>query len=186
MTTQTASETHNSWPVSYPSLIVGSSGGDGFGTSMSNLPRKIGDLGSVPTGWSWSTASGKYNAAYDVWFNPNGADSGPGQRSFIMIWLHAQNGPQPAGTPVGTWSYAGVNWQIWEGTQHEGRPVRSYLAQSGPVTSLSFDLNAFIDHAVQNSNNFHPDLYLTNIFAGFEIWSGGQGLRTNNFCAEVH
>jgi len=79
-----------------------------------------------------------------------------------------------------------VNWQIWEGSQHEGRPVRSYVAQGGPVTALEFDLKDFIDHSVQNSGNFSSSLYLTNIFAGFEIWHGGQGLRTNNFCAEVN
>ena len=34
--------------------------------------------------------------------------------------------------------------------------------------------------AVINNN-----LYLTNVFAGFEVWSGAQGMKVNNFCIDV-
>jgi len=52
---------------------------------------------------------------------------------------------------------------------------------------MSFDLNLFIRDAVTN----HPEtitdgMYLTNIFTGFEIWSGGVGLETTSFCAAVN
>ncbi len=29
-------------------------------------------------------------------------------------------------------------------------------------------------------------MYLTNIFSGFEIWTGGVGLETTSFCAGVN
>jgi hypothetical protein len=73
---------------------------------------------------------------------------------------------------------------VWYGTQHEGKPVISYTAQSS-VNSLSFDLLDFIKDAVGRSK-VSSSWYLTNIMAGFEIWNGGQGLKVNNFCAVVN
>jgi hypothetical protein len=56
-----------------------------------------------------------------------------------------------------------------------------------PTYSMSFDLNAFIRDAVENRPGTLTDvMYLTNIFTGFEIWSGGVGLQTTSFCAGVN
>ena len=49
----------------------------------------------------------------------------------------------------------------------------------------AFDLNVFIKNAVSRGV-IQNTWYLTNIFAGFEIWSGGATLKTNNFCAVVN
>jgi hypothetical protein len=29
-------------------------------------------------------------------------------------------------------------------------------------------------------------MFLTDVFAGFEIWGGGQGLRVDEFSAEIN
>src|SRR5690606_11272760 len=177
-------------PASYPSLIVGSDGGDGFGTVGSNLPKQISQIQSVPTGLAWSNTgvNGKYNVAYDVWFGPSSGDAGPGSRKFLMVWLHDEGGPVPAGGPaqqgeITTGSVAGRTWEIWTGVQHEGRPIVSYRGSNIP--SYEFDLKDFIDDAVSR-NILTPSDYLTNIFAGFEIWSGGTNLEVTNFCAQVN
>jgi cellulose 1,4-beta-cellobiosidase len=54
------------------------------------------------------------------------------------------------------------------------------------TTSLKFDLNAFIQHAVGRGDAIQSSWYLTNVFAGFEIWSGGVGLKTTAFYALVN
>jgi hypothetical protein len=191
ITQQTGSWETNQAPVSYPSLFIGSN--NGRATQSSNLPRRVGDLLSVATGWSWSgNPSGQYNAAYDVWFSENEAgDQGAATRSFLMVWLHRTTWPQPeseTGTSSGVARIARHDWDVWYGRNVEGRPVISYVARTA-INSLEFDLNQFIAHAKSPQGRpaeFHDNLYLTNVFAGFEIWSGGQGLRTNNFCAVVN
>jgi hypothetical protein len=106
-----------------------------------------------------------------------------------MIWFHKPANAQPVSSasppgPIAVANVAGRSWNVWTGYQHEGKPVISYVASSD-VMSLSFDMRDFITDAVsrgwvQNS------WYLTNIMAGFEIWSGGVGLRSNNFCAVIN
>ena len=52
---------------------------------------------------------------------------------------------------------------------------------------LSTDLNFFIRDAVENRpSTISNDWYLSNVFIGFEIWSGGAGLETTSFCAVVN
>jgi hypothetical protein len=48
------------------------------------------------------------------------------------------------------------------------------VAKDSPVSSLSFDMNAFIKDAA--SDGISTSWYLTDVFAGFEIWNGGDGV----------
>ena len=66
-----------------------------------------------------------------------------------------------------------------------GHPCISYV-RSQATTSISFDLNKFIQDAVKRPEKpIQSSWYLTNVFAGFEIWSGGTGLKTTDFSAIV-
>ncbi|MBN2802888.1 MAG: hypothetical protein JXR91_07325, partial [Deltaproteobacteria bacterium] len=61
----------------------------------------------------------------------------------------------------------------------------SYVRQQS-IYSMTFDLNAFIEDAVTNRDGTITDsMYLTNVYAGFEIWSGGVGLESTDFYADV-
>ena len=53
------------------------------------------------------------------------------------------------------------------------------------LNSLSFDLNLFIKDAVLRGY-LQNTWGLTNVFAGFEIWSGGVGLETTDFAVTVN
>src|SRR5690606_19247091 len=47
--------------VGFPSLFIGSSGGDGQATNGSNLPIQVSSITAIPTGWRWTPpASGTY------------------------------------------------------------------------------------------------------------------------------
>lgn len=174
-------------PASYPSIFIGANGGRS--TASSGLPKAVSALGTVQTSWSWAAngASGAYNAAYDVWFSTSsGGDPSASSPSggYLMVWLYKPTGNQPIGTSIASTTLAGKNWNVWYGTNSSnGKPCVSYVAQQN-LNSLSFDLNAFIKDAVtrgyvQNSWS------LTNVFSGFEIWSGGVGLETTDFAVTV-
>lgn len=179
-------------PVGYPSFIFGSSGGDGFGTAGSNLPKGVGSLSKIPTGLKWSGGgSGEYNVAYDVWFSPGGADGGRGSRSFLMVWLDRSANVfaegQGQGESGGTFSIGGRTFTAYVSRQFEGRPIISYVATSR-VTDFSFDLNDFIKDAKTRTSTtektpvINDSMSLTNVFAGFEVWSGISNLKIDNFC----
>jgi hypothetical protein len=50
---------------------------------------------------------------------------------------------------------------------------------------MSFDLKYFIDDATTRSGGIDAGWALTNVFTGFEIWAGSQGVETTAFCAFV-
>jgi hypothetical protein len=60
----------------------------------------------------------------------------------------------------------------------------SYVS-SDKISSLDFDLNYFIQDAVQNNYGVTSNQYLSVIFAGFEVWGGGDALQVKKFCANV-
>jgi hypothetical protein len=55
------------------------------------------------------------------------------------------------------------------------------------VADLEFDINDVLKDAIaQAYGNISSSLYLSIIFAGFEVWGGGDGLKVNKFCANVN
>ena len=198
VTKQEASVATNGGPSGYPSMFIGAN--DNRVTRGSGLPKAVTAISSVPTTWNWAdngavdSGNNIYNAAYDVWFSVN-AGGDPTERNpsggFLMVWLHKPSGAQP----IGSVQYPGVTisgipgtWDVWVGTNQGARvPCISYVRKEDPAYSMSFDLNLFIQDAVKKRPNTITDkMYLTNIFAGFEIWKGGVGLQTTGFCAGVN
>ncbi|HEX3777535.1 MAG TPA: hypothetical protein VHV51_23855 [Polyangiaceae bacterium] len=187
---QTASDSTTGHPVSFPSTFIGNNGG--HSTTGSNLPKAISSMKSVQTAWSNNAGSisGTYNAAYDVWFSSgSGGDNGANSPSggYLMVWFYKPSGAQPIGSvQASSVSISSKSWDVWYGGTQNGVPVVSYVATQS-LTSYSFDLKAFINDAVANRpNTIKSGMALTNVFAGFEIWSGGDGLKTNNFCTIVN
>jgi hypothetical protein len=99
------------------------------------------------------------------------------------------DGPLPESVSVV--SVAGRSWQRWicnasNNCEQDGVPVISYIPnhQGTVISEMSFDLRDFIRNAV-DANLIQSGWYLSNVFAGFEIWNGGQGLKLNEFKAVV-
>jgi hypothetical protein len=172
-------------PISYPSDFIGNN--NGRSTNTTNLPKQISAMTTVPTGWSNNAGSisGVYNAAYDVWFNTSNSVTNNPTGGYLMVWLANQGTAQPVGQLIASGvSINSMSWNVWYGGPQNGVNVVSYVRTSN-TTSMSFDLTVFIKDAVSRGY-LQNSWYLTNIFAGFEIWSGGTGLKTNNFCAVVN
>jgi hypothetical protein len=178
----------NGAPASYPSIFIGAN--SSRSTSGSGLPKAVSALSTVQTSWTWAAngASGAYNAAYDVWFSTSSSGD-PSASSpsggYLMVWLYKPTGNQPIGSSIASTTIAGKNWNVWFGNNSStGKPCVSYVAQQN-LNSLSFDLNLFIKDAVQRSY-LQSSWSLTNVFSGFEIWSGGVGLETTDFAVTVN
>lgn len=199
-------------PASFPSIYVGASGntmGGAFSTIADDgLPKAIGSIGTASTTFTWSggATNGNFNATYDVWFAANAPNltqyptSGypeyqDGQSGFLMVWFYKPANNQPIGSIRRTASVGGKMFNVWSGPRATGpspnAPVVSYVAQT-PFNTWTFDLKAFITDATTNramdaNGGILPAWYLTDVFAGFEIWSGSDAtnLKVNTFTIDV-
>jgi len=186
--TQQTGVGQNNNPASFPSIFIGQNSSHSSG----DTPKAVSSIkaGDLPTSWTWADngATGSYNAAYDVWFS-TGSGGEPTASApsggFLMVWYHKPSDNQPIGTMMGTANIAGVNWNIWEGNNSgNGKPCITYQAVT-TINTLSFKLGDFIRDAVDKQKYLQDSWYLTNVFAGFEIWNGGQGLETKDFTATM-
>jgi hypothetical protein len=119
--------------------------------------------------------SGVYNATYDMWFSTYKQTDGQNNAAEVMIWLSCRDNCL-AGTRVrieGVWFlkrqwiafHNGVHWHY---TAFVALSHRSYFN--------GLWLNPFYQAAGVN-----PNWYLTSIDFGFELVTGGTGLRVNSF-----
>lgn len=196
---------------SFPSIFIGSNGNTMNGAYSTynddSLPKKVSAIQSVQTTLKWGggVGGGNYNVSYDVWFGPTPAAKFPfyseykdGQSGFIMVWLYkpGQNNPIGGSPAASNRTVAGVSgtWNVYAGPRggsgpNSGVPVISYVATS-TQQSMTFDLNNFIKDAVTTGAGglkINSEWYLTDVFAGFEIWNGNdaKGLSVQEFTAVV-
>jgi hypothetical protein len=180
-------------PAGYPSIYIGSYSGKT--SAESNLPILVSDIDSAPTVFKTNGTEGglaNKNAAYDVWFTADGEPLPATQYSpelggaYLMIWTFDPPDRQPRGTndhPGHTVDGVDGSWDVW--VHNTNPPCISYV-RTDPVDDLEFDLNHFIRDSVENGYGITDEMYLSVIFAGFEIWGGGHGLTVNRFCADVN
>jgi hypothetical protein len=179
-------------PMGYPSFFIGSY--SGHTTQGSNLPKQVSALTEVPTIFATNAnrmGISDYNAAYDVWFTAGSAPLSSGQYSpgrggaYLMVWLFKPSDRQPRGTiAVASTSVPGLpgKWDVW--IDRTDPTCISYVSTT-VIERLDFDLNRVIQDSVENSYGITDSMYLSIIFAGFEVWGGGDGLELKKFCAAV-
>jgi hypothetical protein len=177
-------------PLGFPSIFIGTY--QGKASKGSNLPKQVSALTSVPTILTTNVDTmgvASYNATYDVWLTANSnlvSGSSPGSGgAYLMVWQFKPTDKQPRGTLLGNGSVIkGVKggWDVWYDSTNP--PCVSYVS-SNKIADLQFDLKDFIQDAIDNSYGVTSSQYLSVIFAGFEIWGGGDGLQIKKFCANV-
>jgi hypothetical protein len=186
-------------PASFPSIFIGGNGdtqGGLFDTRADDgLPRQISQINSVTSTFRYNRASGDYNAAYDIWLYanpPTGAYNEDSIAGYVMLWLYDPGVAQPIGAAEGaTVNIEGRNWQVWVGPRGGGgpntnAPVVSFVAQPAVTEVVGINLKPFLTAA--GTRGINQSWYLTDVFAGFEIWNGGNGangLSVTEFTAVV-
>jgi hypothetical protein len=195
---QTAGPGGDSSPASFPSIYIGANGAqsgvNGATTTGDNpLPLQVSGIVSAPTRFRHNATSGDYNATYDVWFAPSApqGEYDTALAAFLMVWTYKPGSRVAIGTSRGQANVGGRTWELFVGPRGGGGPdnnlpVISYVNTGAAVPDYSFDLKAFIDDAVARNVGLTTGMFLTDVFAGFEIWNGGTGLRVDEFTIDIN
>jgi hypothetical protein len=178
-------------PGGYPAIYSGCSAG--VCTTGSKLPIQVSDLGPGTITSSWATTQpfrGAYDVAYDIWFNRTPATSGAPDGGELMIWLAHRGSSQirPSGSPVAQVTIGGYAFTVWVWHGNVGGGTLAYqvsYVMNRPVTSVrDLDIGAISADAAHRGYVAESS-YLLNIQAGFEIWQGSDGLKTNSFAVNI-
>ena len=179
----------NGAPGGYPSIYQGCHWGNCTSGGLTATPVEVSNLtsGKVTTSWSTTQPGGSsdYDVAYDIWFNQTPTTTGQPNGTELMVWLN-HNGPvQPYGSEVATnVSIGGRSYNVWEGSQGSFDTV-SYTMTTGTTSVSGLDLAPLAQDAVSRGYT-KSSWYLIDIEAGFELWQGGAGLKTNSFSVAVN
>jgi hypothetical protein len=175
-------------PGGYPSIYQGCHWGSCSAGGLSSSPVQVSNLtqGKVTTSWSTTQPGGSsaYDVAYDIWFNQTPTTTGQPNGTELMVWLN-HNGPvQPFGSVVASnVSLGGHTYNVWEGTQSSWDTVTYDM--TSPATSVSnLDVGTLTQDMVSRGYT-KSSWYLIDVEAGFELWQGGAGLKTNSFSVSV-
>jgi hypothetical protein len=180
-------------PGAGPSLYYGNHFGivSDDGGRLPVVVSAITDGRAVTTSYSIDTSTvaigDVWDASYDIWFNARSS----GNQSIdnasnleLMVWLNHSAGANPTGGPVDKGvGIGGRVWDVWYGPGGNGPCVSYVLSPSGSsVTDL--DLGPLAADAVARGY-LSTSWYLIDIEAGFELWSGGAGLKCAAFSVTV-
>jgi len=148
------------------------------------LPRQVSATGRPIATWHTSEhAPGTWNAAFDIWFGKKRMTTGQANGAELMIWLNEHGGccALQRGAPK-VW-IDGQQWWLshWR-TRHNGVSW-NYIQfrrvhRTSNVTRLK--LSPFMK-LVRHLGLVQSSWWLENIEAGFELWTGGQGLTTTQY-----
>jgi cellulose 1,4-beta-cellobiosidase len=176
-------------PGGYPAIYTGCS--SGFCTRGNKLPIRVGSLrpGTVTSIWTTTQpASGAYDVAYDIWFNHTPATSGTPDGGELMIWLAHRGGTAPSGAPVAHVNIEGYAYTIWVGPGNPGAGPKfsqiTYVMDRAATSVQDLDISRIAADASRRGY-IAGTSYLVNIQAGFEIWQGGNTLKTRSFAVNV-
>jgi hypothetical protein len=185
------SGTGASAPASFPSIYIGNNGNTANGvystSTTDNMPVQISAIKDISTTFRYSGSTPVYNACYDIWFanSPPTMEYKDGINGFVMVWLRDPSGKQPIGSQVATGvMVAGQPWNVWVGPRGEGpagpnnAPVVSFVnpTEDNDSRAQSFTNVNLKDFLVKAADwGIGANMYLTDVFAGFEIWQGGSG-----------
>lgn len=194
--TNSATTDNPSLPVGFPSIFIGKYQKDQ--SNGSNLPKQVSAIQSIPTVFesnATSMSNSDFNATYDVWLTSSSSvlsdtASSPGSNGvMLMVWMYKPANKSPrGGISSSNHTVSGVDgsWNVWVDTQANGTsPTVSYVSTS-PRSGLTFDLNKFLQDAVSNNYLVKSSMYLSVVFGGLEIWSGGNNAQISKFCVKVN
>ena len=202
----------SSAPASFPSIYIGANGQierhvRHLGRTAACRSRSAPSAAPSPrSSGGGKSSGGNYNASYDIWFAKIIAHRGQLQRRHLGLHhdlaLQARQPPAHRQRRSAPRPSLGKTWDVWAGprgnTSHghrrrwpSGHLVRGqehhaellrrsegFLRRCGDERQRRHERGSGITQAFSNS------WYLTDVFAGFEIWNGGDavGLQGEFLC----
>lgn len=162
-------------PGAYPNISTA--------PGASGLPVPVSALGDATSDWDASAGkvAGSYNLSYDLWFGPSPDNCLPGESAEVMIWLDSTDSTQPAGKKVTDAQTVGDStFDVYQAPVTGPHSVISYVRTTPTHSAHGLNLRLFTADALTRGY-VPPASYLCRVQAGFEIWSGGVGLRSSSF-----
>jgi Glycosyl hydrolase family 12 len=173
--------------ISFPAAYIGSVYRDR--TSGSSLPMAAGSVESIEVSFTSNAGDvpGAYHMAHAFWFSAGPEEDGSlPSGGFLEVWYHVQGGHVPTGTLIASAvvidSVPGT-FDLWQGTCFD-EPCIAYVATQA-FNSVQGDLAPFLRDAMNRPNGVASNWYLSAVFAGFEIHSGGDGLQATDITIAV-
>lgn len=152
----------------------------------SGMPARVRDIRSLTSTWHYAPAHRwKGDATYDIWFDPRPRTRGQDTGAEIMIWTDTRGLGRPAGHAV---KIDGAQWRYsWHRAANKHGQSWNYLLfwKASPSDRIdSLPLKSFVTFA-EWRRLVLPRWYLTGVEAGFELWSGGTGARTEDYTVSL-
>ncbi len=182
--TTSAADSHGPDPAAYPNVFYGCSWG--LCTSKSVLPAPVTRVSAARASWSIATrARGRWDAAFDIWFGRHrAAYRGQATGAELMIWLNARHDPAQ---PTKTFKADGRRWYLYHWVARLDGKHWNYVQVRAvhPVSQVrGLALLPIIRH-VERMGLIRRSWWMLNVESGFEIWTGGTGLATKSFSADI-
>jgi hypothetical protein len=176
--------------ASYPFILRGPHWG-GSNTTNSPFPAQINSITSAPFVWNIDTSVARadesvtqsWNAAYESWFSLAGGTAPDAAE--LMIWMDYEN-MGSGGSFIETVSIGGYDWDLYHATGWGSwNHYIAYRIQTPIETgTIALDFRDFMDDSLARGW-LNSNWYLDNMEAGFEIISGGTGLKSNSFSGDL-
>lgn len=182
--TRSAANSYSSQVMAFPFVLYGCSWG--LCTADSRLPAPVRSVRRATATWyTAGKASGRWNAAFDIWFGRHrAAYKGQARGAEVMIWLNTHDYPAVHSRVI---RVDHRRWYVthWV-TSHDGAHWNYIQARAVRPTRHVRRLSLLpIIKRVEKMGLVSRRWWLLNIESGFEIWHGGRGLRTTSFAASV-
>ncbi|MFJ9441226.1 ricin-type beta-trefoil lectin domain protein [Kitasatospora sp. NPDC101235] len=148
----------------------------------SGLPVPVSALGDATADWDANgRVSGSFNLSFDLWYGSSPDNCLPGESAEVMIWLDATDNVRPAGDKVSdALPFGDAGYHVYQAPITGPHSVISYVRTAPTHTTRGLNLRLFTADAM--ARGYVPKgSYLCRVQAGFEVWSGGTGLRSNSF-----
>ncbi|WP_020476515.1 GH12 family glycosyl hydrolase domain-containing protein [Zavarzinella formosa] len=171
----------NTKVVAYPEIIFGKKPWSPQSTSP-QLPKMIGALGSIAVDYSLSiSATGAYNAAFDIWITSSPQADEASIRTEVMVWV-CRRGLNPAGGSSQLFDTPYGQMRIYEATMDAWKYVACVLENE--LLAATMDLKFFIDFLV-DAGRITSGQYLASVEFGNEIAFGQGETVVNNYSINV-
>ncbi|MFJ9609849.1 ricin-type beta-trefoil lectin domain protein [Kitasatospora sp. NPDC101176] len=161
-------------PGAYPNISTA--------PGASGLPVPVSALGDATADWDANgRVSGSFNLSFDLWYGSSPDNCLPGESAEVMVWLDATDNVRPAGRQVtDAQSIGDTAYNVFEAPITGPHSVISYVRTAPTHTTRGLNLRLFTADAM--ARGYVPKgSYLCRVQAGFEIWTGGTGLRSESF-----
>jgi hypothetical protein len=156
----------------------------------SGMPLRVDAIRNPVSSWhARESASGNWNAAYELWFGKQAMTTGQADGAELMIWLnlhgtccHLQ--PRAPKIRIDGRTFWVSHWRPCSRKWHVCFNYIQFRLVHHTSQVNGLHLEPFISRAIR-MKLIRRSWWLENIGAGFEIWKGGGGLATTRFSVRM-